>query len=100
MSSFYGNGNFLKQEDIDGIIAEYLNTHDADIVTEAELGQALAEKQNVLNFDETPQPGSTNPITSNGVYTAIEGVSAVYVSSSQPAATAAGNDIWLILRDL
>lgn len=38
MSSFYGNGNFLKQEDIDGIIAEYLNTHDADIVTEAELG--------------------------------------------------------------
>lgn len=100
MSSFYGNGSTVKKEAIDAVIAEYLNTHDADIVTEAELEQALAEKQNTLAFDAAPQAGSTNPVTSNGIYTAIEGVSAVYVSSSQPAATAAGNDVWFVLRDL
>ena len=60
----------------------------------------MADKQDTLAFDATPQAGSTNPVTSNGIYTAIEGVSAVYVSSSQPAATAAGNDIWLVLRNL
>ena len=37
MSSFYGNGSTIKKEDIDRVIAEYLNTHDADIVTETEL---------------------------------------------------------------
>lgn len=33
----------------------------------------LAEKQNTLTFDSTPTSGSTNPVTSGGVYTALGG---------------------------
>lgn len=31
----------------------------------------IATKQNTLTFDDTPTPGSTNPVTSGGIYDAI-----------------------------
>lgn len=34
---------------------------------------ALSGKQNTLTFDNTPTSGSTNPVTSGGVYTALSG---------------------------
>lgn len=37
------------------------------------LAAALAGKQNILNFDTTPTAGSTNPVTSGGVKTALNG---------------------------
>lgn len=39
-----------------------------------ELTAGLASKQNVLTFDSTPTEDSTNPVTSGGVYTAINTV--------------------------
>lgn len=36
-----------------------------------ELTAGLATKQNVLTFDSTPTQGSTNPVTSGGIYQAI-----------------------------
>lgn len=38
-----------------------------------ELPDRLDEKQDVLTFDETPTEGSTNPVTSGGVKTALDG---------------------------
>ena len=38
------DGGSVKPEEIDAAIADYLNTHDADIVTEAELTEALEGK--------------------------------------------------------
>ena len=35
--------------------------------------EALAEKQNTLTFDSTPTANSTNPVTSGGVKTALDG---------------------------
>ena len=39
--------------------------------TKAEVDTLLAAKQNTLTFDSTPTSGSTNPVTSGGIYTAI-----------------------------
>lgn len=41
--------------------------------TKAEVDYLLSEKQNTLTFDNTPTSGSTNPVTSGGIYTAISG---------------------------
>jgi hypothetical protein len=38
----------------------------------ADLAAALLAKQDKLNFDQAPTPSSTNPVTSGGVYTAID----------------------------
>ena len=32
----------------------------------------LSKKQNTLTFDTTPTSGSTNPVTSGGIYTSLE----------------------------
>ena len=37
-------------------------------------GDAIATKQNTLTFDSAPTNGSTNPVTSGGVYTAVKTV--------------------------
>lgn len=39
----------------------------------ADVNAALAAKQNTLTFDTTPTAGSTNPVTSGGVKTALDG---------------------------
>lgn len=39
--------------------------------TKTELTNGLAGKQNALTFDSTPTSGSSNPVTSGGVYSAI-----------------------------
>lgn len=36
------------------------------------IGQIFASKQNVLTFDSTPVQNSANPVTSGGLYTAIQ----------------------------
>lgn len=40
--------------------------------TAADLAAALLAKQDKLTFDQAPTPSSTNPVTSGGVYTAID----------------------------
>ena len=43
-----------------------------DAYTKNETDALLARKQNVLTFDNTPTSGSTNPVTSGGVKTALD----------------------------
>ena len=40
-------------------------------VTQSEFTEGLAGKQNTLTFDSTPTANSNNPVTSNGIYTAL-----------------------------
>jgi hypothetical protein len=42
-----------------------------DVVTDGYLNTRLTAKQDKLTFDSTPITGSTNPVTSGGVYTAL-----------------------------
>lgn len=53
-------------------VTEAINAALASYVTSATLAAELAKKQNVLTFDETPTQGSSNPVTSGGVYAALE----------------------------
>lgn len=41
----------------------------------ANIATLTTSKQDALTFDEAPTEGSTNPVTSGGVFTALEGVS-------------------------
>ena len=43
--------------------------------TQTALTNGLAAKQNALTFDSAPTSGSSNPVTSGGVFSAINGVS-------------------------
>ena len=43
--------------------------------TKTELNNGLSGKQNTLTFDSAPTSGSTNPVTSGGVFSAINTVS-------------------------
>ena len=44
----------------------------AALPTSVELTALLNGKQNTLTFDTAPTPGSTNPVTSGGIHTAID----------------------------
>ena len=45
-----GGGSSVSPEEIDAAIEDYLNTHDADVVTEAELSDALSGKANASHM--------------------------------------------------
>jgi len=57
-----------------------------DFISEADLDNALATKinnaQEKLTFDTTPTSGSTNPVTSGGIYDAISKFLTIQVSDS------------------
>lgn len=54
-------------------VTNAINTALANYVTSATLATELAKKQNALTFDTKPTSGSTNPVTSGGVYSALAG---------------------------
>ena len=54
-----------------GLITAANNNKLIALPTAEELAQALAAKQNRLTFDPRPIEGSTNPVTSDGINTAI-----------------------------
>lgn len=62
----------------------------AGYVTESELVWALSTKQDTLVFDSTPTAGSLNPVTSDGVHSAIESATStqVVVVGALPPASA------------
>lgn len=64
--------------------AGYLTTHQslAAYAKTADVNTALAKKQNTLTFDTTPKSGSTNPVTSGGVYDAIEHLPCILVEDN------------------
>lgn len=46
----------------------------------------LAAKQNSLTFDSTPTNGSTNPVTSGGIYSALSSIQDALVIDNTPTA--------------
>ena len=58
--------DYYTKAEIDAIVAGYY--------TKAQVDSALNAKQNTLTFDSTPTAGSTNPVTSAGIKTAIDAV--------------------------
>lgn len=57
----------------DSAYAAKSHTHDDRYYTETEMNTKLAGKQDKLTFDTTPTASSTNPVTSGGVKTALDG---------------------------
>lgn len=68
---FIYNGKLYKATA--AIAAEGTITPDTNCV-EASIGEALANAQEALTFDTTPTQNSTNPVTSGGVYSAVNGL--------------------------
>ena len=50
----------------------------ANLPNTTEMNTALSGKQDMLTFDTTPIMGSNNPVTSGGVYTAIQQSTAIF----------------------
>ena len=55
---------------------------------------ALNAKQNVLTFDDAPVSGSSNPVKSSGIYTALAGKKNTQTAKNSPSA--AGNSLSFI----
>lgn len=75
-----GGGGSVSPEQIDAAIESYFNTHDADIVTETELSEALSGKQNTLTAGE-----NINIETVNGELT-ISATDTKYSDATQQTA--------------
>lgn len=70
--------------------------------TQSALSSGLAGKQNTLvvgtNLDSAPTSGSTNPVTSNGTYTALAAKQdKITVSTAEPTSSDGANgDLWAV----
>lgn len=62
------NAKILELTNAIAAVVEELDSVKADA---EETEAALAQKQPILTFDTSPTSGSTNPVTSGGVYKAI-----------------------------
>lgn len=58
-------------------------TNTTQLATTAFVQTAISGKQNTLTFDSTPTSGSSNPVTSGGIYTALGN----YLTTSDAAST-------------
>lgn len=58
-------GEAVNKEYVDGALDDYYTKDDT--------GALLDDKQDTLTFDTEPTENSTNPVTSGGVYTALQG---------------------------
>lgn len=68
MKKIAEGGSSVNPEDIDAAIESYLNSHDADIVTEAELTQALAGYYNKTDIDTALGGKAAADHNHSGVY--------------------------------
>jgi hypothetical protein len=69
-------------------------TSNLQATTKQYVDNGLATKQNSLTFDTTPTANSVNPVTSGGIYTALQNAGTkIYVSATEPANWNAG-DWW------
>ena len=71
-----------------GAVNEALTEHaqNAGIHVTAEEKSAWSGKQNALTFDDAPAAGSTNPVKSGGIYTALNGKQNALTFDDAPAA--------------
>ena len=70
------DGKAAADHNHDSAYAAKSHNHDERYYTESEINSKLAEKQNALTFDSAPTANSTNPVTSGGVKTALDGKAA------------------------
>lgn len=69
-SDLTNDSGFLGPDE-EEVISAALNKLNDDVTANT---SAIATKQNALTFDSTPTTNSTNPVTSGGVYTALQDV--------------------------
>lgn len=73
--SYFSNGHPTSKSDITThhnlVNTGYWGGITGTITNQTDLQTALNAKQNTLTFDTTPTSGSTNPVTSGGVYTFV-----------------------------
>lgn len=74
-----GNGNIYSSPTTK--LDEALSTTSTNAVQNKVITTALNTKQNTLTFDATPKNGSTNPVTSGGIKTAMDALSEKIASS-------------------
>ena len=88
---------YLKQTDAANAYATKSEVS-SGYATKTELTNGLAGKQNTLTLDSTPTSGSSNPVTSGGVYSAINTKQdLITVSSSEPTSSdGSDGDLWAV----
>ena len=74
-----GNGNIYSSPTTK--LDEALSTTSTNAVQNKVITTELNKKQNILTFDATPKNGSTNPVTSGGIKTAMDALSEKIASS-------------------
>lgn len=67
------SANSIAQRGANGTLAVGEPTANEHATTKLYVDNGLSGKQDTLTFDNTPTSGSTNPVTSGGVYTALDG---------------------------
>ena len=88
--------------DSNGNIIEDITEPGVVVASTEPLSETLGGMQEKLTFDSTPTLGSSNPVTSSGIYTAIQPDSALSPTSEKPVqnkvvTTALGNKVDLSL---
>lgn len=91
MSTYTTNYNMTKPEAGDFVDIDVLNDN-FDIIDDQLKDNAddIADKQDRLTFDAAPTSGSGNPVTSAGVYDAIQEVSTALANEASTARAAEG----------
>lgn len=92
MATYTPNYNLVKPDYEEPADIAQLNNN-ADLID-----AALAEKQATLTFDTTPTSGSTNPVTSGGVYTEAGNLAAgmaILANNNTHAAIASGQYVYV-----
>jgi hypothetical protein len=72
------SGDTALQNAIAALKAKIEGAEESSDIAQAvsQINEALAGKQNTLTFDSTPSSGSSNPVTSGGIKTALDGANA------------------------
>lgn len=92
MATYTPNYNLIKPDYEEPADVAQLNNN-ADLID-----AALAGKQNTLTFDTTPTSGSTNPVTSGGLYTEAGNLAAgmaILANNNTHAAIASGQYVYV-----
>lgn len=84
------NGSVIPiTEDSEQSIKAYIDSLTVDTYTKAQIDTLLSGKQNTLQFDNTPTAESTNPVTSDGINSALvtleAAINAVLVTKANAA---------------
>lgn len=105
ISDLTNDSSFVTTDNLNSILAGYQAK--GDYVVTSDLNNRLESKQDKLTFDSAPVESSNNPVTSGGVFSAINTLQTavdgkqktITVSSDEPTASdGADGDIWAVLE--